>query len=72
MELEAGSLIASLVVSSVGLVAVLYGKRQQRVPHVVAGLALIGFPYFVPGVVLMASIAAVLLLGLWLVVRLGL
>lgn len=72
MDLEASSLIASLIVSSIGLVVFVYGKRQQRLPHVVVGLVLMGFPYLVPSAPLMASIAVVLLGGLWLASRFGL
>ena len=72
MDLETSSLIASLIVSSIGFVVFVYGKRQQRVPQIVVGLVLMGFPYLVPDVLLMASIAAVLLLGLWLAIRFGL
>jgi len=72
MDIEAGSLIASLVVSSIGFVVFGYGKRLQRVPQMVVGLGLMAFPYFVPNVPLMAGIAAALLAGLWLAVRIGL
>jgi hypothetical protein len=72
MDIDTGSLIASLIVSSIGFVAFSYGKRQQRVPHVVVGLVLIGFPYLVPSIPLMAIIAALLLAGLWLAIRFGL
>lgn len=72
MDLETSSFIASLIVSSIGFVVFVYGKRQQRVPQVVVGLVLMGFPYLVPGVLLMTSIAAVLLIGLWLALRFGL
>jgi hypothetical protein len=72
MDLDTSSLIASLCVSSIGFVVFVYGKRQQRLPQIVAGLVLMGFPYLVPDVLLMTSIAAVLLIGLWLAIRLGL
>jgi hypothetical protein len=72
MDLEPSSVIASLIVSSIGFVVLVYGKRQQRVPHVIVGLVLMGFPYLVPDVRVMASIAAAALLGLWLATRLGL
>jgi hypothetical protein len=72
MDLETSSLVASLVVSSIGFVVFAYGKRQQRLPQVVVGLLVMAFPYFVPGVPLMASIAAILLGGLWLAIRFGL
>jgi hypothetical protein len=67
MDFEPSSLIASLVVSSIGFVVFAYGKRQQRVPQVV-----VGFPYLVPSVAIMGAIAGVLLIGLWLAIRFGL
>jgi len=72
MDLETSSLVASLIVSSIGFVVFVYGKRQQRVPQIVVGLVLMGYPYFVPGVVPVAIIAAVLLVGLWFAIRRGL
>lgn len=72
MDVDTGSLVASLIVSAIGFVVFGYGKRLQRVPQIVVGLVLMGFPYLVPSVPLMVSIAAMLLTGLWLAVRLGL
>lgn len=72
MDIDTGSFVASLIVSAIGFVVFGYGKRQQRVPQVVVGLVLMGFPYLVPSVPVMAGIAAVLLAGLWLAIRLGL
>jgi hypothetical protein len=71
VDMESSSLIASLIVSSIGFVVFGYGKRQGRVPQIVVGLVLMGFPYLVPSVPLMAGIAAALLAGLWLVIRFG-
>jgi hypothetical protein len=72
MDIETSSLIASLIVSAIGFVVFGYGKRQQRVPQIAVGLVLMGFPYLVPSVPVMAGIAAVLLAGLWFAVRSGL
>lgn len=72
MDLGSGSLIASLIVGAIGFVVFGYGKRQQRLPQVVVGLVLMGFPYLVPSVPWMAGIAATLLAGLWLALRFGL
>ena len=71
MDLEADSLIASLIISSIGFVVFAYGKKLTRLPQVLVGLLLMVFPYFVPNVLLMSGIAAVLLVGLWVSVRLG-
>jgi hypothetical protein len=72
MDLDGGSLIASLIVSSIGFVVFAYGKRLERLPQVIVGLVLMGFPYLVPDTLLMSAIASVLLVGLWIVVRFGL
>ncbi len=71
MDLDANALLASLLISSIGVVAFVYGKRQSRFPQMLVGLALMGFPYFVSNIPLMFGIAAVLLGGLWGAVRLG-
>jgi hypothetical protein len=69
MDLDAASLVASLVVSSIGLVAFMYGRSQERLPQVVAGLLLMAFPYFVPNIFAMLGIAAAILLGMWIAMR---
>ncbi len=69
--MDASSLIASFAVSSVGYVALSYGKRQRRAPQLIAGLLLMVFPYFVDSVPAMLAIAAALVLAMWLATRLG-
>lgn len=71
MSLDANSLLSSLLVSSVGMVLFLYGKRQTRLPHLLTGIILMVYPYFVPAPLLMFTIAGVLCVALWLVVKLG-
>jgi len=72
VDFDVNSLLASIVPSSIGLVAFMYGKRQGRVPHIAIGLVLMVYPYFVSNILIMFAIAAVLSLGLWLAVRTGL
>jgi predicted phage tail protein len=68
---DANALLASLFVSSIGLVTFLYGKKQGRLPQLVIGFVLIVYSYFLSSVAWMLAIAAALLGLLWLVVRLG-
>lgn len=63
MNLDASTLIAGFVVSGVGFVLFSYGRKLGRVPHIVVGLVLMVFPYFVPSVPLVFGIG-VLLCGL--------
>lgn len=71
MELTAGALCAMLVISSIGFALFVYGKKQVRVPQLVAGVLLMGFPYFVADALWMSGIATALLAGLWLGCRAG-
>ena len=49
MDLSTGNLMASMVVGAVGMGLFLYGKRQERYPHLIGGLAMMIYPYFVAG-----------------------
>jgi len=71
MSFDTTSLLTSLLVSSVGFVLLTYGRKMSRPPHLIAGLVLLVYSYFVPGPVLMVVIGAVIVAGLWLAVRLG-
>jgi hypothetical protein len=71
MSLDPASIIVSLLLSSVGFVGFVYGKRQSRLPHMLAGAVLMIFPYFVPNVWWMAGVG-VAIISLWiLAVRSG-
>lgn len=72
MNLDANALLASMLIGCVGFVSFAYGKKQRRLPQMLVGLALMGFPYFVGSVPWMLGIAAALLAALWLMVRVGL
>jgi hypothetical protein len=72
MNLDGNTILLSLLIGSIGLVCFMYGKRQQRVPQVVVGLALMVYPYFVSNLLISAGIGVGLLAGLWLAVYLGL
>lgn len=71
VSFDAGTLIAGFLVSGVGFVLFSYGKKMGRVPHVITGLVLMVFPYFVPGVLLMFGIAALLCAALYMATRAG-
>ena len=71
MSLDPGWLIASLIISAVGVVLLHYGRKLARIPQLLAGLAMLIYPYFVPGVWANILIALGLLVALWIAVRLG-
>lgn len=70
-DIDAGSFLVSLVVSGIGFVAFMYGKKQQRLPQMAVGIVLMVYPYFISNMWLMAAIALVLLLGMYVLIRLG-
>jgi hypothetical protein len=69
--ISAGWLIASLAISSAGFVLFSYGRKLVRPPQLVAGLAMLIYPYFIPSLIPMLVVAVVLVAALWLAVRLG-
>jgi hypothetical protein len=72
MDFSTGSLYASLFVSAVGAGLFVYGRKQSRLPQLVAGLALMVSPYFGAGPEWILGIGAGLLVALWVALRAGL
>jgi hypothetical protein len=71
MNADGNAMLASLLISGIGFVSFAYGKKQSRLPQMLVGLGLMGFPYFVASVPLMFGIAVALLGVLWLMLRFG-
>lgn len=71
MDMSAGTLFASFVVSTVGFSFFLYGKKQLRMPQLGAGIALMLFPYFVAGAAPIFGLAGAILLVMHLALRAG-
>lgn len=71
MSLTPAWIMWELVLGGVGFVLFTYGRRQQRIPQLVAGLLFMVYPMFVSGVIGLLVVGCLLGVGLWLVVRLG-
>ena len=71
MNLDPTWLFLSLIPSGAGFVLFVYGKKQERWPHLVTGLALMVYPYFATSVLSLVGIGAALGLALWSAVRAG-
>ncbi len=71
MSFDPTWLFLSLIISGVGLALFIYGKKQGRIPQLVAGLILMVYTYVVTSTLWMLVIAAVILGALWWVVRMG-
>ena len=71
MDLDATWLFLSLIPSGIGFVLFVYGKKQERWPHLVTGLALMVYPYFATTVLSLIGVGAALCVALWVAVRSG-
>ena len=59
MDLDPTYLMLSLLFGAVGMGLFMYGKKAQRMPHLMAGVALMTCPYFIPNVIAMMSVCIV-------------
>ena len=71
MHFSGNELLASLLVSSIGFVLFVYGRKLTRLPQLVAGLVLMVFPYFVSSALVTLLVGGGLLAVLGILVRLG-
>ena len=69
---EPAYLVVSLIVSSVGFVMFVFGKRQHRPVQLGAGLLLLLIPFFVRDGLLLGIAATVICAIVWGAVRAGL
>jgi hypothetical protein len=71
VNLDATWLFLSLIPSGIGFVLFVYGKKQQRWPQMVAGIAFSVYPYFTASVSAMVGVGFLLGGLLWAAVRMG-
>jgi hypothetical protein len=71
MSFDPTWLFLSLIPSGVGFVLFVYGKKLQRWPLMVGGLALLIYPYFASTIAALVGIGAAIGIALWYAVRLG-
>jgi hypothetical protein len=71
MNVDPTWLFVSLVPRGIGFVLLVYGKKQQRWPHLVAGLLFMIYPYFTPGLMSLVVTGSAIGFSLWYAVRLG-
>ena len=71
MSFDPTLLFLSLITGGVGVVLLIYGKKQGRWPHLVAGLLFLVYPYFVDTAAVVIGIGIAIGVALWLAVREG-
>ena len=69
--MDATWLFLSLFPGGIGFVLFVYGKKQQRWPQLVAGLAFMVYPYFTTTTTSMTVVGMALGAALWLALRAG-
>jgi len=69
MTLDPTWLFVSLIPGGIGFVLFVYGKKQRRWPHMVAGLLFMVYPYFTPSLVSLVAVGAAIGFALWCAVR---
>ena len=71
MTLDPAWLLLSLIPSGIGFVLFVYGKKQGRWPHLVAGVALSVYPFVATSVAMLVTVGLLIGVGLWWAIRLG-
>jgi hypothetical protein len=70
-DLDTNWLFLSLIPSGVGFVLFVYGKKQARMPHLVAGLVFMIYPMLATTVTSLLVVGGVTTAALWYAVRAG-
>ena len=71
MTLDPAWLFLSLITSGVGFVLFVYGKKQQRWPQLIGGIAFSIYPYFTPSVGALVGVGVLLGVAVWVAIRTG-
>jgi hypothetical protein len=71
MPIDATWLILSLIPAGIGFVLFRYGRKQDRLPHIAAGVAMMVYPYFAPTVLSLIGVGVAISVALWYAVRSG-
>jgi hypothetical protein len=71
MDFDPTGLFLSLIPGGAGFVLLVYGKKEQRWPYIVGGLAFMIYPYFTPSITALLGVGAAITAALWYAVREG-
>ena len=64
MDIDPTWLLLSSLFSIIGLAIFTYGRRQRTATHLLIGLALMGYPYFVHGTLPLIGVGVALIVGM--------
>jgi hypothetical protein len=64
-------MLVSMLVGTLGLGIFVYGKKQTRLPHMLTGVLMMAYPYFVSNPLLSIGIGVALVAALTVAVKAG-
>ena len=71
MDLSLSTIVLGVFVGLVGIALLTYGRKEVRIPHMVVGVILLVYPYFIGNWIAVLAIAAFLIGGLAFLSHLG-
>jgi mannose/fructose/N-acetylgalactosamine-specific phosphotransferase system component IIC len=71
MSFDPTWLFLSMIPAGIGFVLFVYGKKQQRLPHLAAGILLMAYPYFTQTALSLFGVGIAICVALWYAVRMG-
>ena len=71
MNLSMSGIVLGIFIGLIGLALLSYGRKEVRIPHMVVGVVLLVYPYFVGNWIAVLVVAAALVGGLAFVSHLG-
>lgn len=71
MDFDPTSMFVTFIVSGIGFILFSYGRKMSRPPHVIGGLVMMVFPYFIPGPLATGLCGLALLALVWFAVKFG-
>ena len=71
MSMDGTLMILSTIPSGIGFVLLVLAKKYGRVPHFIAGLAFMVYPYFAESVLSMVVVGVAIGVAFWLALRAG-
>jgi len=71
MDIPTSSIVAGFLVSTVGFSLFLYGKKQTRLPQLIAGVLMMLLPFVLQDALWMSLVGAASIAGVWATVRAG-
>jgi hypothetical protein len=70
-NLDPTYLFLGLIPGAVGMVFLVYGRKQDRPPFAIAGVLLMLYPFFTGTSLGLLLVGSVICAGLWLAIRMG-